>query len=38
MDPFSLILTVANCLSQWAIAAALWTLVAVYIYRKGNAR
>jgi hypothetical protein len=30
MDPFSLILSLANCASQWAIAVALWCIVAIY--------
>lgn len=32
-DPFGLLITVANCLSQWVIAAALLTVAGVYIYR-----
>ena len=30
MDPLSLLLSMANCASQWAIALALWLALALY--------
>lgn len=30
MDPFSVILSLSNTASQWAIAVALWLILAVY--------
>lgn len=34
MDPFSLLLSISNLMSQWAIAIGVWTIAGVYIYRK----